>query len=169
MELKMRYNNARQETTMSGEKNLSDIIAFFGDTKLNANPNFKKYKEFCPFDPYGTNLKRSYRARLSDITSVLNEVKKAFKEAGKLFHDDIFVIVELSFLKESSGCLNICVSAFPYVAFCNSDDLQCIEYCGGKEAPAAVMTEDANEAEKYLNEMLSSENIVKTVINIIRS
>ena len=148
---------------MPENTNLHEIIAFFGDTKLNANPHFKKYRERCPFDPYGVILERLYRARLSDITSDLDKIKQAFKEAGRQFHNDIFIIVKLSFLKEKSGRLNICFSASPYVAFRDSDSPQYIEYCGDTMGPIMLMTEDAAEAEKCLDDLLKPENILKAV------
>ena len=148
---------------MSENTNLHEIIAFFGDTKLNANPNFTKYKEHCPYEPYGVIMERTYRARLSDITSNLDKIKQAFTEAGKQFHNDIFIIVKLSFLKEKSGRLNICFSASPYVAFCDSDSPQYIEYCGDTMGPIMLMTEDAAEAEKCLEDLLKPENILRAV------
>ena len=141
---------------MSDNINLREIIASFGETELNANTHFKKYKEHCPYDPYGVILKRTYRARLSDIVSNL--------EGNTQFNDDIYVLVELSLMKENSGRLYICISAFPYVSFGDTDNPV---YCGGKEDPAAIMTENANEAEEYLEKVLTSENVLKAVSKVL--
>ena len=152
---------------MPDNTNLQEIIAFFGDTKLNANPNFKKYKEHCPYDPYGVILEYTYRAKLSDISPGLDEVRQAFKEAGRQFKDDIYLLVEVDFLKSNEN-INVCVSAAPYVFFEGADEMK---FCGGKDCPTAInyTGKEIENAEEYLEKMLASENIVKSVAETVRN
>ena len=162
-------------------KSLKELISLFGEPELTANKLFKKTDENVPAGLDEELINCKYEAKLCDVTSDYSRIKRAFnsvvkKSDGKFVYIDdnkvigenIRAIVKISIINDIEHG-NICVPASLGISLSTSGKTEIVDYIGGTEVPAFLLTNKIKESQDWLENTLTADNILRNIVQVIKS